>query len=108
MSVVTFAAARPVRSQSNKLTRYRPILARDGSILISAEDSRRHDAEMLTERLSKDFIGKIQLMDDDQLVLLEILAEGVFTFDQDKIDRFTKAATALRFRKRRTEQKGGA
>jgi hypothetical protein len=108
MSVVTFDAARPVRSRSKKSTRYRQTLAQDGSILISAEQSRWLDAEVLLERLSENFIRKIRLMDDDQLVLLEILAEGAFTFDDDQLGRFTKAATALRFRKRRTAPKGGA
>lgn len=61
-----------------KSTRFRPTLCDDGRReLISAEFHRRHEAEELAERLSPSFCRTLHFMNDDQIALLEIFAEGL-------------------------------
>lgn len=72
--------------------------------LISADQSRAMDVEKLTERLSEKFLRKIWLMGDDELVLLEILAEGIAFADEEDTARQMKAAVALRFRRKQRQE----
>jgi hypothetical protein len=96
-------------SKPQRKSRYRPTMCNDNEMeLISAADHRRMDAEQLCERLSERFIGQIRLMDDDQLIVLEILAQGIDNFHDFLPDLFNEGTdpgrvitAARRFAKRR-------
>ncbi len=100
-TVVKFDSAK--RSKPKK-TRYQDSYFTDRKtgrthVLISAERYREMDVEILVERLSQRFLGKIRLMDDDQLALLEALATTVQWSSDDNLSRLERAA------QRRTQRK---
>jgi hypothetical protein len=102
----------PVRFKGR--TRYRPFVGVTGHEIFSAEEERRHDAEMLCERLSDRFINTIRFMDADELVVLELLANGISLHRDFLPDLFNEGrdpqrviSAARRFAAKRTK-KGGA
>ena len=97
-------------------SRYRPMLSSRGTELISAAMRRQLDAEALCERLSSGFVGTLRLMDDDELLVLELVANGISSHHDFLPDLFGEGRdpdrvidAARRFAaKRERTRKGGA
>lgn len=107
-TIVPFQKPSRQPSPTPNATRYTPTMFSDGSaVLISAERHRQIDAEVLCERLTDDFIGMIRLMTDDELAILEVLAEGVFHTSSDD-DGGRLAEAAKRFTASKSKRGGAA